>query len=170
MTPVLRNDLNGIRIKLPGTGPVYLIDMGKKRLIPNVKVYDRIFADWNNIYCDININDIITGDPIPEYAEILKEISEGKLFLLDGKKFNYKNVRNILSGSRDSFEGYRNEALRAEATRRPIRGKAVFDHYNFNENKIENYNIREPDSFEWLWEYWYPIGPMIANPPNAVPT
>ena len=84
MPPRLRNDLNGLRVRLPGTAPIYLIDLGKKRHIPNPQVYRELFSTLGGLVEDINIDDIPTGDPIPETALLFRCADSAKVFLLDG--------------------------------------------------------------------------------------
>lgn len=82
--PKLREDLNGLRVKLPGHPAIYLMDLGKKRHIPNPTVYNELFKDWGGIVEDINIDDIETGNPIPETAILFRCHDNPKVFLLDG--------------------------------------------------------------------------------------
>lgn len=88
MPPRLRNDLNGLRVRLPGTAPIYLIDLGKKRHIPNPQVYRELFSTLGGLVEDINIDDIPDGDPIPEEAYLFRCDDNPKIFLRDGKQPN----------------------------------------------------------------------------------
>lgn len=137
MPPRIRNDLNGVRVRLPGTSPIYLVDLGKKRHIPNPQVYNTLFADWNNIAVDANIDAITTGDSIPETAMLFRCYDSPKVFLLDGKSPNQ--------------------------VKRHIVSPAVMDHYNFNWKQIQVWNVP-------LNVIGIPDGPLIKNPPNAIPT
>lgn len=78
-----RNDLNGLRIKLPGQTAIYLMDLGKKRHIPNMQVYKELFLPDQKIVEDINIDDIPTSTPIPETTILFKVAESPKVFLLD---------------------------------------------------------------------------------------
>lgn len=84
----LRSDLNGLRVQLPGAPPIYLVDLGKKRHIPNPQVYNELFSTWERVTQDINIDDITTGDPIPETAILFKYLNSPKVYLLDGEAPN----------------------------------------------------------------------------------
>jgi len=80
----LRNDLNGLRVRLPGAAPIYLMDLGKKRHIPNPQVYTELFSTREGEVEDINIDAIPDGDPIPETALLFRCVDTPKVFLLDG--------------------------------------------------------------------------------------
>lgn len=84
MPQELRTDLNGLRVRLPGSPPIYLIDLGKRRHIPNPQVYDRLFTTWAGVIDDIDIDEIWLGDPIPETAMLFACSDSPKVFLLDG--------------------------------------------------------------------------------------
>ncbi|MCZ7384968.1 MAG: hypothetical protein O8C63_09505 [Candidatus Methanoperedens sp.] len=84
MATELRKDLNGLRVRLPGSAPIYLIDEGKKRHIPNPQVYNELFSTWEGVIDDIDIDEITTGVSIPETATLFKCIDSPKVFLLDG--------------------------------------------------------------------------------------
>ena len=49
----LRNDLNGLRVRLPGTDPIYLIDEGKRRYIDNPETYAALFSTEEGVIEDI---------------------------------------------------------------------------------------------------------------------
>lgn len=84
MATELRKDLNGLRVRLPGTPAIYLIDLGKKRHIPNPQVYNELFTTWDGVIDDIDIDDITIGDPIPITAILFRCFDNPKVFLLDG--------------------------------------------------------------------------------------
>ena len=115
MPTTVRNDLNGVRVRLPGTHPIYLIDLGKKRHIPNPEVYNELFADWKNVAVDANIDSITTGDPIPKTAMLFRCFDSPKVFLLDGEKPNQ--------------------------TKRHMVSPAVMGHYNFAWSRIHVWNV-----------------------------
>jgi len=79
---VLRDDLDGKRVKAPNKPEVFLIDRGKKRLIPNQQVYLNLFKDWEGII-ETNIDAIDTGDPIPGTAILFKYTDSPIVFLSD---------------------------------------------------------------------------------------
>lgn len=110
-----RPDLNGLRVKLPGHPAIYLMDMGKKRHIPNPAVYNQIFQDWQDIVQDINIDAIEMGDPIPETAILWRCADSPKVFFLDGVAPNQ--------------------------TKRHVASPAVMDRYNFDWNKIHVWSV-----------------------------
>lgn len=116
MSSRIRTDLNGLRVQLPGTSPIYIVDLGKKRHIPNPQVYDELFTDWKGIAQDVNIDGITTGDPIPDTAILFRCYDSPKIFLLDGNSPNY--------------------------VKRHIASPAVMDHYNFNWNKVHVFNVQ----------------------------
>lgn len=83
--PEIREDLDGLRVRMPGRNSVYVIDRGRKRGIPSPPVYDELFRTWDNIHLDLDLNDIETGDPIPENACLFRCLDDPKVFLLDEK-------------------------------------------------------------------------------------
>lgn len=115
MTDSRRPDLNGLRLILPGTAPVYLVDMGEKRWIPNPQVYNQLFRDWNGIIQDIDILEITTGTTIPVTAILFRCFNSPKVFLLDGEP--------------------------PHQIKRWITSPAVMDRYNFDWNKIHVFNV-----------------------------
>jgi len=102
----LRSDLDGLRVRMPGTDTVYLIDQGKKRGIPNPQVYNALFRTWDNIHLDIDIDAITTGKVIDVNAILYKILSDPSVFL-----YEY-------------------------GTRRLIKSPAVMDRYQFDSNRI----------------------------------
>lgn len=111
----IREDLNGLRIRLPGTSPIYLVDMGKKRHIPNPVVYNELFSTWDGVIEDLDVDEVETADPIPETAILFRLVESPKVYLLDGKPGHY--------------------------TKRHIVNPAVMDHYRFNWNRIHVWNV-----------------------------
>lgn len=111
----VRNDLDGLRIKLPGAPAVYLMDEGKKRHIPNPVVYNEIFKDWENIIEDLNIDLIETGEPLPETVFLFRCYNSPKVFLVDG--------------------------IPPNQVKRHIVSPAVMDRYNFDWRKIHIFNV-----------------------------
>lgn len=112
---MLRPDINGLRLAVPLAAPVYLLDMGKRRWIPNPTVYNQLFKDWNGIVQDIDTNEIEKGTPIPETAILFRCIDSPKVFLLDG--------------------------VAPHQTKRWITSPDVMNRYNFNWDKIQVWNV-----------------------------
>lgn len=111
-----RTDLNGLRVRLsPKHAAIYLIDEGKKRHIPNPQVYNALFANWEGVVGDLNINAIPDGSKIPETAILFRCVDSPKVFLLDGVAPNQ--------------------------VKRHITAPHVMDHYNFDWNKIHVWNV-----------------------------
>ena len=83
---IIRLDLNGLRLKHPVSGEVFLIHEGTRRLIPNPTTYNSLFRDWNGIITDINVDTIDRGPDLSPDA-ILLDCIGGKWMLTNGKKF-----------------------------------------------------------------------------------
>lgn len=138
MSQEIRKDLNGLRVRLPGTAPIYLIDLGKKRHIPNPQVYNELFSTWEGVIDDIDVDDIVTGDPLPQTAILFRcqDASQSqedncKVFLLDGVSPNQ--------------------------VKRHIVSPAVMDRYKFNWGRVHIWNVP-------LSAIKYPDGTPITNP------
>jgi len=114
MPAELRTDLNGLRVRLPGSAPIYLIDLGKRRHIPNPYVYNQIFSTWDGVVDDIDVDEIQIGDPIPETAILFKCADSPKVFLLDG--------------------------IPPNQTKRHVVAPAVMDRYKFDWAKVHVWN------------------------------
>jgi len=115
MPAKLRKDLNGLRVRLPGTAPIYLMDLGKKRHIPNPQVYHELFATWEGVVEDINIDEISTGDPLTETSFLFKCYDSPKVFLCDG--------------------------IAPNQTKRHIVSPAVMERYKFSWDHIHLWNV-----------------------------
>lgn len=102
-----RTDLNGLRLQGPRGGKVYLIDRGYRRHIPNPETYAKLFANWNGIITDLNVDAIPEGTPISNGAILAQGIGRGEVYLVDG------------------------------GTKRYIASPAVFNKYHFNWNTIQ---------------------------------
>ena len=111
----LRTDLNGLRVRLPGSSPIYLIDLGKRRHIPNPQVYHQLFSTWEGVIDDIDVDEIQLGDPIPETAVLFRCADSPKTFLLD------RNPPNQV--------------------KRHIVAPAVMDRYKFDWAKVQVWNV-----------------------------
>ncbi|QDT24603.1 hypothetical protein [Gimesia chilikensis] len=81
--PDVRNDLNGLRVQLPGNPAIYLIDEGCKRHIPNPSTFDNLFRDWSFTQ-DLDIDEIQTGSPISDGAILAQGKGRAEVYLIDG--------------------------------------------------------------------------------------
>jgi hypothetical protein len=138
MPTELRKDLNGLRVRLPATAPIYLIDLGKKRHILNPQVYNELFSTGEGVIDDIDVDEITTGELIPRTAILFRcvdpsqsEEDSCKVFLLDGVQPNQVK-RHIIS-------------------------PPVMDRYKFNWDHIHIWNVP-------LAAIKYPDGSPITNP------
>ncbi len=61
--PQDRNDLNGLRVQLPGQAAIYLMDKGKKRHIPNPQVYNELFKSWDGVVQEQLMSGLRLGVP-----------------------------------------------------------------------------------------------------------
>ncbi len=79
---LVNNELNGLRVKVPGDDRVYLIDRGVRRHIPDIYVFQRLFHDTNYIegyywaYLDM-------GSDIDVNAQLVNPIGGGPVYLLE---------------------------------------------------------------------------------------
>ncbi|MGL4512527.1 MAG: hypothetical protein ACRCT8_05500 [Lacipirellulaceae bacterium] len=80
----LRNDLNGLRVQLPGRPEIYLIDEGCKRHIPNPATYDSLFRDWGGIVQDLDIDEIPNAAAISDGAVLAQGKGRAEVYLIDG--------------------------------------------------------------------------------------
>ncbi len=106
----LRTDLDGLRIRMPGTDAVYMVDQGKKRHIADQFVYNQLFRNWDNIHLDLDVQAIDKGPDLTHSAILFKCIDSPKVFLLDGN------------------------------LKRWIRSPAVMDRFQFNWSTIHVWN------------------------------
>jgi hypothetical protein len=111
----IRKDLNGLRVRLPLSAPIYLIDLGKRRHIPNPQVYNQLFSTWEGVIDDIDVDEIQLGDPIPETALLFRCADSPKVFLLDGNPPNQ--------------------------VKRHVVAPAVMDRYKFDWAKVQGWNV-----------------------------
>lgn len=115
MPAELRTDLNGLRVRLPGSAPIYLIDLGKRRHIPNPQVYHQLFSTWDGVFEDLDVDEIQLGDPIPETAVLFRCVDSPKVFLLDGNSPNQ--------------------------VKRHVVAPAVMDRYKLDWRKVQVWNV-----------------------------
>src|SRR3954449_725106 len=69
---VTRPDLNGTRVRAPGTARVYLVDNGFRRAAPHVAAYEALFRDWECVVEDLDVEDIRLGDPLGDRPCLMK--------------------------------------------------------------------------------------------------
>jgi hypothetical protein len=98
--------LNGMRVAIPGSPAVYLIDQGRRRWIPSEAAYNRIFPDyegleWNYLYLFVE-----EGPALNDAVSLVVSDENPAVYLLDG------------------------------SVKRWISSEGVFDYYHFDRNKI----------------------------------
>ena len=103
---MLRVDLDGLRMQIPGEPAIYLIDNGFRRHIPDPDTYNNLFRNWDNIVQDVNLNEIDEGIPISVGAILARAIDQAPVFLIDAR------------------------------SKRHVGSPAVMDRYQFNWDKI----------------------------------
>jgi hypothetical protein len=81
---VTRPDLNGTRVRAPGTATVYLIDNGFRRAVPHIPAYEALFRDWEWIVEDIDVEAIRLGDPLGDSAGLIKSGEASGVYFIDG--------------------------------------------------------------------------------------
>jgi len=133
----LRPDLNGLRVRLPGTFPIYLIDQGKRRHIPSEDVYNFLFSTWDGIVDDIDIVKIQLGEPIPSTADLVRFLGRPAIFLKDGVQPNHV-LRHITSPE-------------------------VMERYKFNWANVWDYEFTL-EAFQQGQSPHFGLGPEITNP------
>jgi hypothetical protein len=105
----LRPDLEGLRIRMPGTDTIYLIDKGRKRGIPSVAMYNRLFRNWDNVHLDLHLDEIDDGEPFVELTRLMRFGSDPAVFFAEGGDDNNPGaLRWIASGAvmdRYQFDG-----------------------------------------------------------------
>lgn len=100
----IREDLEGLKVRMPGTHTVYLIDQGKKRAIDSSELYWGLFSTMENIHLDLDVDEIESGEPIPEEAILFRCYDSPKVFLLDkAPDFVKRHVANPQVMSRYEF-------------------------------------------------------------------
>src|SRR3954452_21556388 len=81
---VTRPDLNGTRVRAPGTATVYLIDNGFRRAVPHVAAYEALFRDWECVVEDLDVEAIRLGDPLGDSAGLVKSGEASGVYFIDG--------------------------------------------------------------------------------------
>jgi hypothetical protein len=91
--PTPRPELNGLRLKLPNQDPIYLIDRGLRRHIPNPATYHNLFGA-SPFQEDLNLLDIQEGAEISDGAVLARAEGTAPIYLVEqGSK------RHIMSPS-----------------------------------------------------------------------
>src|SRR5262249_28490383 len=103
-----RPELNGTRVRAPGTATVYLIDNGFRRAVPHIPAYEALFRDWEWIVEDLDVEAIRLGDPLGESAGLIKSGETSGVDFLDG------------------------------TTRRPVANPQVMDKYRFAWERVRD--------------------------------
>jgi hypothetical protein len=112
--PIERKDLNGLIVKKPKSSKMYLIDLGKKRLI-SPEVFNALFERDLKIYEDLDIPFIKDGRPIPEESFMFRCQDSPKIFLVDGTE--------------------------PDRVKRHIVNPAVMERYGFNWQRVQVFNV-----------------------------
>src|SRR3954449_11200334 len=81
---VTRPDLNGTRVRAPGTARVYLIDNGFRRAVPHLPAYEALFRDWECIVEDLDVESIRLGDPLGDSPALVKSGEASGVYFIDG--------------------------------------------------------------------------------------
>ena len=116
--PMTRPDLNGTRVRAPGTATVYLIDNGFRRAVPHVPAYEALFRDWECIVEDLDIEAIRLGDPLGESVGLLKSGEASGVYFIDGT-----TRRSVAPSSHRSVSPFGQRAISSHGTSR-IRSQA----------------------------------------------
>jgi hypothetical protein len=103
----LRPDLNGLRLRDPGSGAVFLVDQGCIKHIPDELTYTNLFGNNRNITNCVDVYKICEGPGIQSGAILAKDGSDSTVFLINGGK------------------------------RRPICSADIFNKYGFDWNQIQ---------------------------------
>jgi hypothetical protein len=104
LTP--RPEFNGTRLKRAEHPAIYFVDSGFKRLIPDPKTYNNLFADWTGIASDVNPDDLPDGPQMTQGAVLVCATGTDQVFLID------------------------------RGMKRAVASKAVFEKYHFGSKKV----------------------------------
>ena len=101
--PALQPELNGVKAKAHDgkIEALYLIDEGRKRLIPDHNTYDRLFMDWGGIVQNLHLEEIETGPPISSGAALVQAEGQTAVWLIDNGR------KRRVDGHPDTMEKYR---------------------------------------------------------------
>jgi hypothetical protein len=81
---VTRPELNGTRVRAPGTATVYLIDNGFRRAVPDIPAYEALFRDGECIVEDLDVEAIRLGDPLGDSSGLVKSGETSGVYFVDG--------------------------------------------------------------------------------------
>ena len=79
----LSPEYNGRRVKAPDSAAVYLVDAGKLRHIPNMQVYQRLFAGPEGIWVT-DLRAFEVGQSLGDNTMLLLDQDRQAVFLYDG--------------------------------------------------------------------------------------
>jgi len=78
-------ELAGRRLRLPGDPAIYLVDPeGLRHHVPDPYTYNRIFRDWNNIYDDPSLYDILDGGALSFGASVIRGDGSAPVYFVSG--------------------------------------------------------------------------------------
>src|SRR4051812_33815209 len=104
---VTRPDLNGTRVRAPGTATVYLIDNGFRRAVPNIAAYEALFRDWECIVEDLDVEAIRLGDPLGDSVGLVKSGEASGVYFLDGTTRRHVANPQVMDKYRFAWERVR---------------------------------------------------------------
>src|SRR3954471_14237680 len=104
---VTRPDLNGTRVRAPGTATVYLIDNGFRRAVPNIPAYEALFRDWECIVEDLDVEAIRLGDPLGDSAGLVKSGETSGVYFIDGTTRRHVANPQVMDKYRFAWERVR---------------------------------------------------------------
>ncbi|HUY90485.1 MAG TPA: hypothetical protein VMV10_17235 [Pirellulales bacterium] len=101
--PTLQPELNGVKAKSQDEGGevVYLIDEGRKRLIPDHETYNTLFMDWGGIVQNLRLDEIETGPPISTGAALVQAEGQTAVWLIES------GHKRRVDGHPETMEKYR---------------------------------------------------------------
>jgi len=102
VAPTLKVLPNGMRVRDPASGAIYLVLDGKLRWVPNPETYNNLFKDWTSVTQITTAAEYLVGQPLTDGAYLAGGSPDGKIFLV------------------------------VDATKRWITSPQVFDLYGFN--------------------------------------
>src|SRR3954452_1083431 len=115
---VTRPDLNGTRVRAPGTARVYLIDNGFRRAVPHVEAYEALFRDWECIVEDLDVEAIRLGDPLGDAPCLIKSGETSGVYFVDGTTRRQVANPQVMDKYRFAWERVR-DVSREEVSRWP---------------------------------------------------
>jgi hypothetical protein len=104
---VTRPDLNGTRVRAPGTATVYLIDNGFRRAVPHIPAYEALFRDWECIVEDLDVEAIRLGDPLGDSVGLVKSGEASGVYFLDGTTRRHVANPQVMDKYRFAWERVR---------------------------------------------------------------